>query len=101
MDFILFNFFILTVVSVVFVPLFRKFKMGAIIGYMFAGVVVGPHLTGLINDTQMIRDFSELGLVFLWFFIGLELTPARIWRLRRWIFGFGFSQVMCTGPYFL
>ena len=71
--------------------------MGAIVGYMFAGVIIGPYLTGLITDTELIMHFSELGLVFLWFFIGLEITPTRIWRLRRWILGLGLSQVFVTG----
>ena len=97
MDTILFDFLIFTTASVVFVPLFRKLQMGAIIGYMFAGVVIGPYLTGLITDTELIMHFSELGLVFLWFFIGLEITPTRIWRLRKWIFGLGLSQVFVTG----
>ena len=97
MDTILFDFLIFTTASVIFVPLFRKLQMGAIIGYMFAGVVIGPYLTGLITDTELIMHFSELGLVFLWFFIGLEITPTRIWRLRKWIFGLGLSQVFVTG----
>ena len=100
MDTILFNFLIFTIASVIFVPLFRKLQMGAIIGYMFAGVVIGPYLTGLITDTELIMHFSELGLVFLWFFIGLEITPARIWRLRRWILGLGLFQVLVTGLIF-
>ena len=100
MDTVLFNFLIFTIASVVFVPLFRKLQMGAIIGYMFAGVIIGPYFTGLITDTDLIMHFSELGLVFLWFFIGLEITPARIWRLRRWILGLGLSQVLVTGLIF-
>ena len=100
MDSILFHFLVLAAVSVIFVPLFRKLKMGSIIGYIFAGVMISPHLTGLLTDTELIHDFSELGLVFLWFFIGLELTPSRLWRLRRWIFGLGLSQVVCTGVIF-
>lgn len=100
MDIILFNFFILAIASVIFVPIFRKLQMGAIVGYMFAGVLIGPYLTGLITDTELIVHFSELGLVFLWFFIGLELTPNRIWRLRRWILGLGLSQVFVTGLIF-
>ena len=84
----------------IFIPIFRKLQMGAIVGYMFAGVLIGPHFTGLITDTDLIVHFSELGLVFLWFFIGLELTPSRIWRLKRWILGLGLSQVLITGLIF-
>ncbi len=97
MDTILLHFLIFTIAAIIFVPLFRRLQMGAIVGYMFAGVIIGPHLTGLITDTKFIMSFSELGLVFLWFFIGLELTPSRIWRLRRWIFGLGVCQVLATG----
>ena len=88
---------IFTAASVIFVPLFKYFNLGPILAYLFAGIVIGPHLLGLISDPETILHFSELGVVFLLFIIGLELAPARLWRLRNHIFGLGALQVVLTG----
>ncbi|MEL6201628.1 MAG: monovalent cation:proton antiporter-2 (CPA2) family protein [Pseudomonadota bacterium] len=82
--------------AVVAAPLFKRIGLGTVLGYLSAGVVIGPML-GLITDAEAILQVSELGVVFLLFVIGLELNPKRLWALRRDIFGLGFLQVMITG----
>ncbi|OTA19478.1 putative cation:proton antiport protein [Xenorhabdus beddingii] len=81
---------------VVAVPLAQKFKIGAVLGYLIAGIVLGPWGLGFIKDVDEILHFSELGIVFLMFIIGLELNPAKLWQLRRSIFGAGTAQVTLT-----
>ena len=93
----LFDLLVIISAAILFVPLFRRFKLGAILAYLFVGVLVGPHLTGLIQDAETILHFSEFGVVFLLFIIGLELAPERLWNLRHSIFGLGLLQVLVTG----
>lgn len=88
---------VLLVAAIVAVPLFRYFKLGAILAYLFAGIIIGPHVLAVIKDFETIVQFSELGVVFLLFIIGLELQPQRIWTMRRQIFGLGLAQMMITG----
>lgn len=90
----------LSMAAVVFVPLFRKIGLGAILAYLFAGVIIGPFALGFITDTKEILHFSELGIVFLLFVIGLELAPKKLWQLRQSIFGLGLLQVLMTGGFF-
>lgn len=87
----------LSMAAVVCVPLFRKLGLGAILAYLFSGVVIGPFALALITDAKDILHFSELGIVFLLFVIGLELSPNKLWALRRSIFGLGLLQVLVTG----
>lgn len=86
-----------TLVAVIFVPLFRWLKLGAILAYLFAGILIGPSVAGLVQDPGVILHFSELGVVFLLFIIGLELAPEKLWQLRHSIFGLGLLQVILTG----
>ncbi|MEI2300551.1 monovalent cation:proton antiporter-2 (CPA2) family protein [Ensifer sp. MJa1] len=79
------------------VPLFRMFKLGAVIGYLAAGVAVGPYGLRLIDDPASVLTLAELGVVLLLFIIGLELKPSRLWAMRRDIAGFGLSQVVLCG----
>jgi len=79
--------------AVVAVPLAKKLGLGAVLGYLLAGIAIGPWGLGLIHDVQDILHFSELGVVLLLFLIGLELDPKRLWSLRRPIFGWGSAQV--------
>ncbi len=84
--------------SVVFVPLFKKFGLGAVLGYLAAGVLLGPSILGITSQPEEILEFAELGVVFLLFLIGLELNPGRLWAMRRDIFGLGLLQiVVCSG----
>jgi len=82
--------------AVVFVPLFRWLGLGAVLGYLAAGIVIGPSLLGLIEDVEQVMHISEFGMVLLLFVIGLELQPSRLWTLRRAIFGLGGAQVLVT-----
>ena len=86
--------------AVVAVPLFRHFKMGAVLGYLAAGVVIGPSGLGIIGEVESIMHLAELGIVMLLFVIGLELQPSRLWVLRRSVFGLGAAQVIVTASLF-
>lgn len=82
--------------AVVAAPIFRKLGLGTVLGYLAAGVVIGPILN-LITGSGEILAVAELGVVFLLFVIGLELKPSRLWRMRADIFGLGTAQVVITG----
>jgi CPA2 family monovalent cation:H+ antiporter-2 len=81
--------------AVVAAPLFKKIGLGTVLGYLAAGIVIGP-LLRIITDGEEILHFAELGVVLLLFIIGLELKPSRLWQLRRDIFGLGLVQVMVS-----
>ena len=78
-----------------FVGLFRRLGLGATLGYIVGGAVIGA--TGLVGDAQAIMSVSEIGIAMLLFLVGLELQPSRLWRLRRDIFGLGLLQVVIAG----
>ena len=82
--------------AVAAVPLASKLGIGPVLGYLLAGIAIGPWGLGFISDVDEILHFSELGVVFLMFIIGLELNPAKLWQLRRSIFGVGAAQVMLS-----
>lgn len=82
--------------AVIAVPLFKKLRLGAVLGFLAAGIVIGPHALGLVSDVENILHFSELGVVLLLFIIGLELQPSRLWVLRKSVFGLGGAQVVVT-----
>ncbi|MDF0540834.1 cation:proton antiporter [Sphingobium sp. H39-3-25] len=83
--------------AVLFVMLFRRFGLGAVLGYLVAGALVGPQGLGLVGGGESKLAIAEIGIVLLLFLVGLELNPARLWRLRRDIFGLGFMQVVLCG----
>ena len=94
--------------AVAAVPLASKLGIGPVLGYLLAGIAIGPWGLGFISDVDEILHFSELGVVFLMFIIGLELNPSKLWRLRSSIFGVGAAQVAfsaldhaCTFIFFL
>ena len=82
--------------AVVAVPIAARLGIGAVLGYLLAGIAIGPWGLGFISDVQEILHFSELGVVFLMFIIGLELNPSKLWQLRRSIFGVGAAQVLVS-----
>jgi glutathione-regulated potassium-efflux system ancillary protein KefC len=82
------------VAALVLVPLARRSGMGAVLGYLVAGAVIGPWGLGLIDNVEDILEISEFGVVLLLFLIGLELQPKKLWSLRRPIFGWGGAQVL-------
>lgn len=83
--------------AVVLVPLFVRFRLGAVLGYLAAGILIGPSVLGLVGNAEMTLQFAEFGIVLLLFVIGLELQPSRLWALRRDIFGLGAAQVLLCG----
>jgi glutathione-regulated potassium-efflux system ancillary protein KefC/glutathione-regulated potassium-efflux system protein KefB len=83
--------------AAVAVPLFRRIGFGSVLGYLAAGIALGPHVFGLVTDVDDILKFSKIGVVLLLFIIGLELQPARLWVLRRNVFGLGSLQVLVCG----
>lgn len=78
------------------VPLSRKSGFGSVLGYLLAGVVIGPWCLKLITGVTALLNFSEIGVVLLLFIIGLELQPSRLWALRRTVFGMGAVQVVAS-----
>ncbi len=83
--------------ALLFVLLFRQLGLGATLGYLVAGAVVGPQVLGLAGDAESMIGIAELGIVLLLFVVGLELNPARLWRMRSEIFGLGLVQVVLCG----
>ena len=79
------------------VPVFKKFGFGAVLGYLAAGVVLGPDGLGFVQDADRILGAAEIGVVMLLFVIGLELSPARLKVMRRSVFGAGAAQVALSG----
>lgn len=79
--------------AVLAVSVFRRLGLGSVLGYLTAGILIGPDALGLVEDPQRILHFAEIGVVFLLFVIGLELRPARLWILRRSVFGLGGLQL--------
>jgi len=90
----LINSFIYLAAAVVAVPLAKKLGLGSIIGYLAAGIGIGPWGLGLVTNVQDILHFAEFGVVLMLFLIGLELEPKRLWSLRRPIFGWGSAQML-------
>jgi len=80
--------------AVILVPIFQRLGMGSVLGYLIAGIIVGPHLMKLITDAEKILHFAELGVVFLLFLIGLEIQPRKLWSMRVHLFGLGGLQVL-------
>jgi glutathione-regulated potassium-efflux system ancillary protein KefC len=80
--------------AVIAVPLSKAVGLGSIIGYLAAGIVIGPWSIGLVNNVEDILHFAEFGVVLMLFLVGLELEPKRLWNLRRSIFGWGSLQVV-------
>lgn len=84
-------------VAVVMVPLFRRIGLGSVLGYLCAGLIIGPFGFGWFSDSQAVLHVAELGVVMFLFVIGLEMQPSHLWGMRRDIFGLGSLQIfICT-----
>jgi glutathione-regulated potassium-efflux system protein KefB len=83
--------------GVVAVPIFRRLGLGSVLGYLAAGLVIGPYGIGLFSNPQAILHIAEIGVVMFLFIIGLEMRPSHLWDLRREIFGLGVAQVAVCG----
>ena len=82
--------------AVIAVPLSRRLGFGSVLGYLAAGIVIGPFGLSFVTDVDHILHFAELGVVFLLFVIGLELKPSRLWVMRHMVFGLGTLQVVIS-----
>ena len=82
--------------SVITVPVFRRFGLSAVLGYLFVGLLLGPFGFKVISDPDSTLAISELGVVMMLFVIGLELSPPRLWQMRHRIFGAGSVQVVIS-----
>ncbi|UZK66362.1 cation:proton antiporter domain-containing protein [Sphingomonas sp. M1-B02] len=83
--------------ALIFVLIFRRLGLGATLGFLVAGAVVGPQVLGLVGDAEGKLGIAELGIALLLFLVGLELSPSRLWRMKRDIFGLGLLQVTICG----
>jgi glutathione-regulated potassium-efflux system ancillary protein KefC len=91
---LLFNAMIYLGAAVLVVPLAKRLALGAVLGYLLAGILIGPYGFRFISEVEDALHFAEFGVVLLLFLIGLELEPSRLWSLRRPIFGWGGAQVL-------
>ncbi|KLI64423.1 cation:proton antiporter [Aurantiacibacter marinus] len=83
--------------ALVAVLAFRRAGLGATLGYLVAGALLGPQVFGLVGNAEEMATVAELGIVMLLFVVGLELSPARLWRMKHLIFGLGLTQVVACG----
>jgi CPA2 family monovalent cation:H+ antiporter-2 len=88
---------IILAAAIVVVPLFRRLRITPVLGYLLAGLLIGPHALGLVKELEVIEALAEFGVVFLLFAIGLELSLDRLMAMRRHVFGMGTLQVVLTG----
>ena len=84
------------VAGIITVPISKRLGFGSVLGYLAAGILIGPFGLELIHNAEHIMHFAEFGVVFLLFIIGLELQPSRLWVLRRMVFGLGSAQVILS-----
>ncbi|HEV2569529.1 monovalent cation:proton antiporter-2 (CPA2) family protein [Sphingomonas sp.] len=89
--------FVMLGAALVLVLLFRRLGLGATLGYLISGVLIGPEVLGLVGDAEAKLGIAEIGIALLLFLVGLELSPQRLWRLKNDIFGFGLLQVVLCG----
>ncbi|MBS0289216.1 MAG: cation:proton antiporter [Proteobacteria bacterium] len=95
-DGFLFKTFVFLAAACLVVPLANRFRLGSVIGYLVAGILIGPFGFGLIGNTQAIMHFAEFGIVMMLFLIGLELDPTMLWKMRKAILGLGSLQILFT-----
>ena len=86
--------------TVIAVPLTKRFRLGAVLGYLLAGVAIGPSALGLVSDTEGVAAISDFGVVLMLVVIGLELSPSRLWVMRRAVFGSGTDRRLTPGHVF-
>ena len=91
------NVVVLLGAAVIAVPIFKRLGLGSVLGYLAAGLAIGPFGIGFFSDPKSILHVAELGVVMFLFIIGLEMQPSRLWKLRGEIFGLGVAQVVTCG----
>ena len=82
--------------AIISVPISKRLGFGSVLGYLCAGILIGPFGFGFVHEPEHILHFAELGVVFLLFIIGLELKPTRLWVMRKMVFGLGTAQVLVS-----
>ncbi|MCX4189855.1 monovalent cation:proton antiporter-2 (CPA2) family protein [Methylophaga sp. OBS3] len=86
----------LLLATVVIIPIFHKIRLGAILGYLTAGILLGPWGLGVITEVDDVRHLAEFGVIFLLFILGIELRPDKLWEMRKLVFGLGLGQLLIT-----
>ncbi|MBU2925331.1 monovalent cation:proton antiporter-2 (CPA2) family protein [Colwellia sp. 1_MG-2023] len=86
--------------AIVAVPIAKRLGLGSVLGYLIAGIIIGPFAFGLVGDQTDVMHFAEFGVVMMLFLVGLELQPSRLWKLRHSIMGLGGLQVLLTSALF-
>lgn len=82
--------------AIVAVPIAKRLGLGSVLGYLIAGILIGPYALGVVGDQTDVMHFAEFGVVMMLFLVGLELQPSRLWKLRHSILGLGGLQVVLT-----
>ncbi|ESQ76832.1 monovalent cation:proton antiporter-2 (CPA2) family protein [Asticcacaulis sp. AC402] len=88
--------FVFLLAGCIVVPLAQRLKLGSVLGYLIAGVILAPFISGIVGDSERVMHFAEFGVIMMMFLIGMELEPAILWRLRKSILGLGGLQVLLT-----
>src|SRR6478672_3872594 len=96
MQYLLWQLALLLAAAALAAPLGKQLKVGSVLGYLAAGIVIGPHALGIFTESENILNIAEIGVVMLLFLIGLELRPQRLWAMRMAVFGLGGAQVVAT-----
>lgn len=86
--------------AIILVPISQRLRFGSVLGYLIAGILVGPFGLKLIHDSEAVIHFAELGVVLLLFLIGLEIQPVKLWSMRKHLFGLGGAQILATSLIF-
>ena len=97
----LFNVFIFLAAACLVVPLASRFQLGSVLGYLIAGIAIGPAIFGFIGNAAEVMHFAEFGVIMMLFLIGMELEPPTLWRMRRSILGLGGLQLLLTTAAFV
>ena len=85
--------------AIILVPIFKRLGLGSVLGYLIAGILIGPFALKLIDDPEHMLHFAEFGVVLMLFLIGLELESQKVWELRKLLFGLGGMQVTVTATF--
>src|SRR5215510_5142867 len=95
-DNLLLAIFVLLAATVALVPLAKWAGLGTILGYLAAGILIGPYGLSLVSDSQVVHRVAEFGIVMMLFLIGLEVDGVELWRMRNKVFGLGLTQMAAT-----
>jgi hypothetical protein len=96
MDGVLFDTFVYLCAAVIAVPVAKRLGLGSVLGYLIAGIVIGPLLGIVGSETEQLQHFAEFGVVMMLFLVGLELRPQMLWEMRARLLGLGGLQVVAT-----